>query len=139
MVQARSRRRHLFSTLSICIVFVPVLLLTGAAKYLFTPLAMAVVFAMMASYLLSRTLVPTMVHRMLKPEVILYATGEHGEAAGGSGPIWRIHYLFNRRFELIRSSYSTLLHWCLDHSVPVLGAFALFGSSPKSVIAAEAV
>ncbi len=54
------------STLSICIVFVPVLLLTGAAKYLFTPLAMAVVFAMLASYLLSRTLIPTMVHYMLQ-------------------------------------------------------------------------
>ena len=53
------------STLAICIVFVPVLLLTGAAKYLFTPLAMAVVFAMMASYFLSRTLIPTMVHYML--------------------------------------------------------------------------
>ena len=67
------------STLAICIVFVPVLLLTGAAKYLFTPLAMAVVFAMMASYLLSRTLIPTMVHYMLRSEVKLYARGEHGE------------------------------------------------------------
>ena len=57
------------STLAICIVFVPVLLLTGTAKYLFTPLAMAVVFAMLASYLLSRTLVPTMAHRLLKSEV----------------------------------------------------------------------
>ena len=64
------------STLSICIVFVPVLLLTGAAKYLFTPLAMAVVFAMMASYFLSRTLIPTMVHYMLRSEVKLYAQGE---------------------------------------------------------------
>ena len=87
------------STLSICIVFVPVLLLTGAAKYLFTPLAMAVVFAMLASYLLSRTLVPTMVHYMLRPEVKMYAQGEHGETAGGKGLIWRVHYLFNRRFE----------------------------------------
>ena len=56
----------LVSTLSICIVFVPVLLLTGTARYLFTPLAMAVVFAMLASYLLSRTLVPTMVHHLLR-------------------------------------------------------------------------
>src|ERR1700722_4079387 len=89
------------STLSICIVFVPVLLLTGAAKYLFTPLALAVVFAMMASYFLSRTLIPTMVHYMLKPEVKLYALGEHAE--GGTGLIWRVHYLFNRRFEMMRS------------------------------------
>ena len=73
------------STLSICIVFVPVLLLTGAAKYLFTPLAMAVVFAMLASYLLSRTLIPTMVHYMLKPEVKLYASGR-ARRIGGRQP-----------------------------------------------------
>ena len=106
--------------------FVPVLLLTGAAKYLFTPLAMAVVFAMMASYFLSRTLIPTMVHYMLKPEVKLYALGQHGEAEGGKGFIWRAHYLFNRRFELMRASYSGLLHWCLDHRFPVLAGFGLF-------------
>src|SRR6202044_3033723 len=76
------------STLCICVVFVPVLLLTGAAKYLFTPLAMAVAFAMLASYLLSRTLIPNMVHYMLKPEVKLYAQGAHGESAGGKGVIW---------------------------------------------------
>jgi multidrug efflux pump subunit AcrB len=114
------------STLSICIVFVPVLLLTGAAKYLFTPLAMAVVFAMMASYLLSRTIIPTMVHHMLRQEVKLYVRGEHGESAGGKGIIWRAHYLFNRRFEMMRSSYASLLHWCLDHRGPVLVLFALF-------------
>ena len=63
------------STLAICIVFVPVLLLTGAAKYLFTPLAMAVVFAMLASYFLSRTLVPTMVALHARAEVKIYAQG----------------------------------------------------------------
>src|SRR5215813_7079726 len=112
------------STLSICIVFVPVLLLTGAAKYLFTPLAMAVVFAMMASYLLSRTLIPTMVHYMLRPEVKLYARGEHAE--GGKGFIWSVHHLFNRRFEMMRASYSSLLHWCLDHRGLVLSLFVVF-------------
>jgi multidrug efflux pump subunit AcrB len=60
------------STLCICIVFVPVLFISGAAKYLFTPLAMAVVFAMLTSYLLSRTLVPTMVHYLLASEVEMY-------------------------------------------------------------------
>src|SRR6202041_1752229 len=60
------------STLCICIVFVPVIFLTGAAKYLFTPLSMAVVFAMLTSYLLSRTLVPTMVHYLLASEVEVY-------------------------------------------------------------------
>src|SRR5437764_13669247 len=63
------------ATLSICIVFVPVLLLTGTARYLFTPLAMAVVFAMLASYLLSRTLVPTMMAHLLQSEVDLHQEG----------------------------------------------------------------
>jgi multidrug efflux pump subunit AcrB len=123
------------STLSICIVFVPVLLLTGAAKYLFTPLAMAVVFAMMASYLLSRTLIPTMVHYMLRPEVRLYAKGKHGETAGGQGIFWRAHYLFNRRFELMRASYTSLLHWCLDHRAPVLVGFGIFVVASLSLAA----
>jgi multidrug efflux pump subunit AcrB len=60
------------ATLCICIVFVPVVFITGAAKYLFTPLAMAVVFAMLTSYLLSRTLVPTMTHYLLAAEVEMY-------------------------------------------------------------------
>src|SRR5205807_1694786 len=60
------------STLCICIVFVPVAFITGPAKSLFTPLAMSVVFAMMTSYFLSRTLVPTMVHYLLESEVELY-------------------------------------------------------------------
>jgi multidrug efflux pump subunit AcrB len=114
------------STLCICIVFVPVLLLTGAAKYLFTPLAGAVVFAMLASYLLSRTIIPTMVHYMLKPEVLLYAQGHDGETAGGTGLIWRTHYLFNHRFEQMRTSYSNLLHWCLARRGFVLAGFAVF-------------
>jgi multidrug efflux pump subunit AcrB len=114
------------ATLCICIVFVPVLMLTGAAKFLFTPLAMAVVYAMMASYLLSRTLIPTMVHYLLKAEVKLYARGEHGETAGGKGLIWKAHYIFNRQFELMRASYTSMLHWSLDHRAPVLAGFALF-------------
>jgi multidrug efflux pump subunit AcrB len=103
-----------------------VLLLTGAAKYLFTPLAGAVVFAMMASYFLSRTLIPTMVHYLLRPEVKLYAQGKHGETAGGKGLFWKVHYVFNRRFELMRASYTSLLHWCLDHRAPVLVFFGVF-------------
>ncbi len=114
------------STLSICIVFVPVLLLTGAARYLFTPMAMAVVFAMMASYFLSRTLIPTMVHDMLRPELKLYAQGQHGETAGGKGPIWKAHYIFNHRFEQMRASYAALLEWSLVHRARVLGGFAIF-------------
>ena len=64
------------STLCICIVFVPVLMLSGAAKYLFTPLAMGVAFAMLTSYLLTRTVVPTLVHYMLQSEMALYQEGE---------------------------------------------------------------
>jgi multidrug efflux pump subunit AcrB len=119
----------LVSTLSICIVFVPVLLLTGAAKYLFTPLAMAVVFAMLASYMLSRTLIPTMVHYLLKQEVDMYRRGEHGES-GGDGKrhsiIWRIHFAFNRRFERFRAAYTGLLDWALEHRASVMTGFMAF-------------
>ena len=118
----------LVSTLSICIVFVPVLLLTGAAKYLFTPLALAVVFAMLASYMLSRTLIPTMVHYLLKVEVDMYRTGEHGESGTAEGHplIWRIHFAFNRAFERFRSAYTGLLDWSLEHRAPVLTGFMAF-------------
>ena len=99
------------STLAICIVFVPVLLLTGAARYLFTPLAMAVVFAMLASYLLSRTLVPTMANFLLKHELEMYRH-EGGEVAG-KGIFWSVHHLFNRGFEALRRRYVGLLDWSL--------------------------
>jgi multidrug efflux pump subunit AcrB len=112
------------STLCICIVFVPVLFLSGAAKYLFTPLALAVVFAMLASYLLSRTLVPTMVKYLLRSEVHIYQRGE--EESEGLGPIWRVHYAFHRRFLRMRSRYKTALAWCLTHRRMVVGIFAVF-------------
>ena len=111
------------STLCICVVFVPVLLLTGAARYLFTPLAMAVVFAMLASYLLSRTLIPNMVHYMLRSEMKLYILGEHGESSGGHGVFWRVHYVFNRQFERLRAFYTSLLDWALDNRALVLTGF----------------
>ena len=116
------------STLSICIVFAPVLLLTGAAKYLFTPLALAVVYAMLASYMLSRTLIPTMVHYMLKPEVDMYRAGEHGEGGTAEGHplVWRVHFAFNRRFERFRAAYTGLLDWALDHRPLVLSVFLIF-------------
>ena len=109
------------STLSICIVFVPVLLLTGTAQYLFTPLAMAVVFAMMASYLLSRTLVPTMVHHMLRSEVAVHHAGGHG----GQGMLWSLHRAMNDRFERFRARYLGLLDWSLAERAPVLVTFLL--------------
>jgi len=112
------------STLAICIVFVPVLLLTGAARYLFTPLAMAVVFAMMASYLLSRTLVPTMANFLLGKELDMYR--HEGEEVAGGGIFRRIHYLFNRAFEALRRRYVGFLDWSLTHRAGVLTAFMVF-------------
>ena len=83
-------------TLAICIVFFPVVLLTGVAKFLFTPLALAVVFAMLTSYLLSRTLVPTMA-RLLLPE-------EHEDNLGAG--LWaRVVRAFDARFEQVKHGY----------------------------------
>src|SRR4051812_20561938 len=111
------------ATTCICIVFVPVVFISGAAKYLFTPLAMAVVFAMMTSYLLSRTLVPTMVHYLLAAEVDRYG-GEldpndphaakafaHKDEPKKFDFIWRIHDVFNGYFEKFRRFYGGVLVW----------------------------
>jgi len=106
------------STLAICIVFVPVVLLRGTAKYLFTPLAMAVVFAMLASYLLSRTLVPTMVKYLGRSGHL------HGPAAE-KGLIWAVHSRFNVHFERMRESYRDALEWTLHHRARVITAFSL--------------
>jgi multidrug efflux pump subunit AcrB len=114
------------STLSICIVFVPVLLLTGAAKFLFTPLAMAVVFAMLTSYLLTRTLVPTMMHYMLKGEAQLYMQAAEGQEPEGQGLIWRVHHAFNRRFERMRERYKSALEFTLDHRAWIAAIFGVF-------------
>ena len=111
------------STLSICIVFVPVLLLTGTARFLFTPLAMAVVFAMLASYLLSRTLIPTLVHYLLKSEVELYREGRHGKSPGSTSLVWRANTVFNGLFERLRFRYIGLLDWSLRHRAQVLAGF----------------
>ena len=104
------------STLSICIVFVPVVLLTGAAKFLFTPLAMAVVFAMLASYFLSRTLVPTMMHFLLKAELALYQDPSESDREAKRNFIWRWHTLFEHKFERMQHYYKELLEWCIDHA-----------------------
>jgi len=116
------------STLAICIVFVPVVFLSGAAKSLFTPLGMAVVFAMMASYFLSRTLVPTMVKFLLASEVEMYAAIEGGghEAPAGAGPIWNTHFAFNRHFEKLRDAYHRGLNWALVHTTFALTCFGIF-------------
>src|SRR5437016_2944007 len=113
------------ATTAICIVFVPVLLLTGTARYLFTPLAMAVVFAMIASYLLSRTLVPTMMAYLLGSELHMYREGTEHEPVGGRGILWSLHHQFNALFEGLRLRYIGLLEWSLCHRGPVLAAFTV--------------
>ena len=113
------------STLSICIVFLPVVLLTGAAKYLFTPLAMAVVFAMLASYFLSRTLVPTMMHFLLRAEIDLYQDPGASEREERENWVWRWHSKFERQFERGQHRYKQALDWCLENAAVTLGLFAL--------------
>lgn len=105
------------STLTISIVFVSVLFLDGPPKYLFTPLALAVAFAMLASYLLSRTIVPTMVDYLLPAEL----QHGHGEEQGWFG---RWHAGFERQFEQFRELYVSLLNWNLRHRTYVFLAFA---------------
>ena len=91
----------LVSTLSICIVFAPMFLLSGVPRYLFVPLAEAVVFAMLASYFLSRTLVPTMAMYLLKAQ-------QHG-IVGSRNPFIRFQQAFERGFERLRLAYQRLL------------------------------
>jgi multidrug efflux pump subunit AcrB len=120
------------ATLSICVVFFPVVLLYGAAKYLFTPLAFAVVLAMLASYVLSRTLVPVLA-RMLMP-------GEHQEGAETGRPEENRHpedrhvSLFrtldkwrNAAFERLRDGYGRALEAVLHRRAFVLIAAGIFG------------
>ena len=112
----------LVSTLTICIVFVPVTLLSGAAKYIFTPLAMAVVLALVASYGLSRTLLPTMMHSLLPKEVPLF---QGGETPLRRSFIWRFHERFDRHFENFQDRYRSALEWALAHRALVLIVFAI--------------
>ncbi len=91
----------LVSTLCICIVFLPMFLLSGVARYLFVPLAEAVVFAMLASYILSRTLVPTLAMYLLK--------AKQQDRASSRNPLVRFQLTFERGFERLRNAYHSLL------------------------------
>jgi multidrug efflux pump subunit AcrB len=105
------------ATLSICIVFAPMFLLSGVAKYLFLPLAKAVVFAMLASYVLSRTIVPTMAKYLLR----------HQKAVDGNAPsrnlLVRFQRWFEAGFERFRAAYHTLLALVLNHRRAFLVTF----------------
>jgi multidrug efflux pump subunit AcrB len=118
------------STLSICIVFVPMFFLTGVAKYLFVPLAEAVVFAMLASYMLSRTLVPTMARYLLKA----HEEESVERSLASMNPFVRLQGHFELQFERLRNFYRGILQKCLAYKVAFplgflaicVGSFALY-------------
>jgi multidrug efflux pump subunit AcrB len=107
----------LVSTLCICIVFLPMFFLSGVAKFLFVPLAEAVVFAMLASYILSRTLVPTLAMYLLK------AHDHH--AVPSRNPLARFQRGFNNTFERVRASYENLLRSLVASRKAFVPAFVL--------------
>ncbi len=106
------------STICICIVFVPVVFITGAAKSLFVPLALAVVLAMLTSYFLSRTLVPTMMRYLLRH-------GDH-HAEASKSIASRFFAGFERGFVRLRTVYGGWLAWALHQRRPVIGGFLAF-------------
>ena len=109
----------LVATISICIVFVPMFFLSGVAKYLFVPLAEAVVFAMFASYLLSRTVVPTMAKYLLREH-----DPQEGERKRQTrNPFIRFQLAFESRFEKIRRGYRRILDLCIAHSAAFIVLF----------------
>lgn len=116
----------LVTMLSICIVFLPITLLVGPSKFLFTPFALAVVFAIVTSFILSRTLVPTLVHYLLGQE-------SHHEQYPKN--LWqRYQHNFDRRFHRFRSGYSRLLHLALTRRAVTVIAFCLLFASTLIVI-----
>jgi multidrug efflux pump subunit AcrB len=112
----------LVSTLCICIVFLPMFLLSGVARYLFVPLAEAVVFAMLASYVLSRTLVPTLAMYLLRAK-------EHGSRRTRN-PFVLFQRAFERGFERVRASYQALLTTLVYRRWVFIPVFLLIALSP---------
>jgi len=106
------------STLSICIVFVPMFFLTGVAKFLFVPLAEAVSFAMLASYLLSRTLIPTLVMYIMR--------GHEHRAEAPKSFLGRFQRGFERKFEDFRRGYEQLLETTIEHRGLFVACFLAF-------------
>jgi len=107
----------LVSTLCICIVFLPMFLLSGVARYLFVPMAEAVVFAMLASYFLSRTLIPTLAHYLLRGE-----RKGHGRAGRWFASV---HAGFEHRFEQVRRAYAAMLSAALASPRRTMAIFAI--------------
>lgn len=121
------------SLLCICIVFIPMFFLEGVSRFLFVPMAEAVIFAMVCSFILSRTLVPTMAKYLLKPHAPLTDGHGHLAAPPSRNPLVRFQRNFEARFERVRESYRGLLSAALTHHrgfllgfvVLVLASFAL--------------
>ena len=107
------------SLLCICIVFVPMFFLPGVAGFLFVPMALAVVFAMIASFVLSRTLVPTMAMYLLRP----HDADHHAGAPASRNPLARLQRGFETRFERVRTGYGDLLGRALGNRKPFLIGF----------------
>jgi len=112
------------STLAICIVFVPIFFLTGVAHFLFVPMAEAVVFAMLASYLLSRTLVPTMAKYLLRE----HDDAEAARKQSSRNPFTRFQLGFEAAFERFRYAYLHLLTFCVDRSAAFIVVFLVFAA-----------
>ncbi len=110
------------STLAICIVFVPMFFLNGVARYLFVPMAEAVVFAMLASFFLSRTLVPTMAKYLLKE----HDDAEAARKRSSRNPFTRFQLGFERAFDGFRRGYLRLLTLCVNHAGIFLILFLMF-------------
>jgi multidrug efflux pump subunit AcrB len=111
----------LVSTLSICIVFLPMFFLNGVPRYLFVPLAEAVVFAMLASYVLSRTLVPTLAMYLLKEH-----RGEGLVLRAGQNPLAAFQRGFERGFTKLRGGYAAVLEISVRHRKVFLPGFLIF-------------
>ncbi|MFC4310602.1 efflux RND transporter permease subunit [Steroidobacter flavus] len=108
------------SLLCICIVFVPMFFLEGVARFLFVPMALAVIYAMVCSFILSRTLVPTMAMYLLKPH-------SHEDAnAPTSNPLVKFQRGFSERFERFRGSYKEMLTVAMSHRRGFVTAFMVF-------------
>ena len=114
------------STLCICIVFVPMFFLTGVAHYLFVPLAEAVVFAMLASYVLSRTLVPTLVMWFYRNVDHYSGHDESGATTPWLRPLAAVQTSFERGFDRFREGYRILLGAVLHHRLPFAVIFLAF-------------
>ena len=120
------------ATLSICVVFVPIFFLRGIAGYLFRPLAEAVVFAMLASYLLSRTIVPTLVLFFFRAE--RRKQREHPEGDPHPGVFRRLHLGFEGGFEKLRDRYVGWLEWCLHNRLAFSALFLAFCAASMLLI-----